>query len=1190
MLLQELGAATTASNIEAHLPQHSVFASEHQVWRRGKGVAIALRSPLARALVGPPKIDNDLQLVHARLRGLLPDSTALLHVISCYMLCAQSQQLPKAADARRAGLEANYAALQRLVDDITATAPGDLVVLAGDLNARTGPAQAMGPASMAALLAAGLPTQRAHFLHHAKQPDPDTPGYLLNDLCVATDMINLTGIAPGDCPAQASWSNDFKLSSPPKTPGPAARIDHVLVSPSVVPHLRSCATCPDVRGSDHIPLHLTLALARAPAPAPAPTPTNKYQYRTIVPSTDYHINAAYITLLTADATWAGFLALQADPTTTLDQLSTAFTDLLFSTAEAAGFRVRTLTSDPATQHPLPPKTNSNYKCWHDRECKRLQQAFHAIPADTTDPAAAAQRAELRRLYRRRATRLLRQHKLAHAMEQLRLWRQDSTKFWRNYRPASSRCPIPAATAAAHFKTKMNSFPPAARRPAPAAPPERQLDATSACPTAEDIAAAIKSMTSTAAGVDGLPTYLFKPQLAPATPEGGERPALPPEATAANALAHIAAGLHAVFERVSAAGAVPDSWRTAVLVPIYKKGDQADVTNYRPLSVPTLACRVWSSLTNTALMKLVEDALPDTMFGFRPGFACTDPLFILRHLLDMRKHMPAKHRIFAVAFMDLSGAYDSVDRELLFWKLEHQLGIAAHTLATLRDLYRGTACTVKVDGCCSLPFAVACGLRQGCPLSTTLFNLFIWDLHHHLSEACPDAGVPIGPPPRHPGAPRPPKVLDLGYADDAGLCGSSPEELQRLIDCYCTYCADNGLIVNPTKCEAVVFGNGNAWRGRRSWTLPAPGGSRSAMAVVPKFKYLGVELHGAGDITKALDHRHSRMVAAQSAVNKRLKELRIPFDPMVVGGLFEATTAATGSYGCEIWSTPFLSEWCLLGSRCKLQSYQAAVYKLCLGVPKSTANLLTFFEMGRYPMQIQWLARTLRYWNKLAGLSTRSLLGGTFVANVAAGLGCGRTNTWAAELRAALQFVCPDPGWTAHMLQGLPIDVAPVVAAAQQAFCTQLHAYSGTPEADNCAKRHFCKYATHMVLGGTIAEHDQLPVPAYLAAFAPLARKRALAQLRLNSTPIQTNLLRSTDGVQYSQRLCPRGCATAVDTEQHMLFECLATEEARALFWDELDLASTDMRGLMDRVYQQDKACLVMDFIYYATNSISGQTA
>jgi hypothetical protein len=95
-----------------------------------------------------------------------------------------------------------------------------------------------------------------------------------------------------------------------------------------------------------------------------------------------------------------------------------------------------------------------YKCWHDHECKRLQQAYRAIPEGTTDPAAAAQRTELRRLYQRRATRLLRQHRLAHATEQLRLWREDSSKFWRNYRPSSSRCAVAAPAAAAHFKTKM----------------------------------------------------------------------------------------------------------------------------------------------------------------------------------------------------------------------------------------------------------------------------------------------------------------------------------------------------------------------------------------------------------------------------------------------------------------------------------------------------------------------------------------------------------------------------------------------------------------------------------------------------------------------------------------------------------------------------------------------------------------
>ncbi len=79
-----------------------------------------------------------------------------------------------------------------------------------------------------------------------------------------------------------------------------------------------------------------------------------------------------------------------------------------------------------------------------------------------------------------------------------------------------------------------------------------------------------------------------------------------------------------------------------------------------------------------------------------------------------------------------------------------------------------ACTVKVRRL--LPPALWCGVRPGraAPLAATLFNLFVWDLPQHLREACPGAGVAIGP--------APPKVIDLGCADDAGLYGQTSEEL------------------------------------------------------------------------------------------------------------------------------------------------------------------------------------------------------------------------------------------------------------------------------------------------------------------------------------------------------------------------------------------------------------------------------
>ena len=71
-MFQELGAATALANLQAYLPGHTIYATHHDRFGRGKGVALAVRSTLAPALAQPPTIDNDLQLIHARFNGLVP--------------------------------------------------------------------------------------------------------------------------------------------------------------------------------------------------------------------------------------------------------------------------------------------------------------------------------------------------------------------------------------------------------------------------------------------------------------------------------------------------------------------------------------------------------------------------------------------------------------------------------------------------------------------------------------------------------------------------------------------------------------------------------------------------------------------------------------------------------------------------------------------------------------------------------------------------------------------------------------------------------------------------------------------------------------------------------------------------------------------------------------------------------------
>jgi hypothetical protein len=119
-----------------------------------------------------------------------------------------------------------------------------------------------------------------------------------------------------------------------------------------------------------------------------------------------------------------------------------------------------------------------------------------------------------------------------------------------------------------------------------------------------------------------------------------------------------------------------------------------------------------------------------------------------------------------------------------------------------------------------------------------------------------------------------------------------------------------------------------------------------------------------------------MIAAHSAVSRRLNDMQCPKDPVLVADLFDTITAAA-EVAMAVRSGALLS-W-LAGTHlrdCTLQRFQATVYKQALKLPRSTSNysnLLVFLEMGRYPMQIQWLQRTLSYWNKLVANKAESEL-------------------------------------------------------------------------------------------------------------------------------------------------------------------------------------------------------------------------
>ena len=103
-------------------------------------------------------------------------------------------------------------------------------------------------------------------------------------------------------------------------------------------------------------------------------------------------------------------------------------------------------------------------------------------------------------------------------------------------------------------------------------------------------------------------------------------------------------------------------------------------------------------------------------------------FALRHFVDdcRRRHKP----LYA-CFVDLRKAYDCVPRPLL-WQVMQNIGVPCQFLRAVQSMYDGVSCMVNIGGCLSDPFAACKGVKQGCPLSPTLFGIFIDRFHFNQS--------------------------------------------------------------------------------------------------------------------------------------------------------------------------------------------------------------------------------------------------------------------------------------------------------------------------------------------------------------------------------------------------------------------------------------------------------------------------
>ena len=164
-----------------------------------------------------------------------------------------------------------------------------------------------------------------------------------------------------------------------------------------------------------------------------------------------------------------------------------------------------------------------------------------------------------------------------------------------------------------------------------------------------------------------------------------------------------------FQLIYNSGILPIEWKSANVVPVFKKGEKGNIENYRPISLTCISAKVMERIMYDELFYRTHHLIDSRQNGFLKNNSCAMNMTNLIESVstNLLQDLPTD-----IIYFDFAKAFDSVNHDLILSKLKYQYNIDGRILKFFKGYLTNRSQRVVLDNCTSDVVAVLSGVPLG----------------------------------------------------------------------------------------------------------------------------------------------------------------------------------------------------------------------------------------------------------------------------------------------------------------------------------------------------------------------------------------------------------------------------------------------------------------------------------------------